>query len=164
MSMFRADKTTRENDDFKVLLSGLLVAIFLMVSISFGKRTYDQFAFSRPFIVATVKVVQQGNAEPYILYDADANQDVFGYWIASMIDAKGGQMVTRHGEGSYTDDVDDPRFWTWFAFFDNKKGLNSPRIPDVSFRVCVRYAVDARYSGIHDDTPNYCSNLFTPRS
>lgn len=163
MSMFRADKTTKGNDDYKVLLSGLLVSIFLMVFVPFGERSYDQFISSRPFIMSTVEVVQRGNAEPYILYDADADQDVFGYWIASIMDENGSQIVTRHGEGSYTVDNDGPRPWTWFAFFDNERGLNSPGVPDVPFRVCVRYAVDARDTGVHDDTPKYCSNLFIPR-
>lgn len=164
MSTLRAEKTTRNVDDFRVLMAGCMIAIMLMVGGPFMQKMYDTFIQERPFMVATVEIVQEGNDEPFILYDTDPNEPVSGYWIASMVGEDGEQLLTRQGEGSYSNDVDLPHKWTWFAFFDNDKGFNSPGIPNVPFRVCVRYDLTTRDSGTVDSTPNYCSNLFIPKS
>jgi hypothetical protein len=164
MSTLRAEKTTRNQDDYKVLMIGMVFSIFLMLVTPLAHRQWDVFVSDRPFVSATIEVVQRGNGEPYILYDADATQAVDGIWSASMIDENGFQIVTRAGEGHYNSNEDGPRPWSWYAFFDNDKGLNSPGVPNVPFKVCVRYIVDARDSGVHDESPTYCSALFTPRS
>jgi len=164
MSTLRAEKTTRNVDDFRVLMAGCMIAILLMVGSPFMQKMYDTFIQERPFMVATVEIVQEGDDEPFILYDPDAKEPVVGYWIASMVGQDDEQLITRRGEGSYTSAEDGPRKWTWAAFFDNGKGLNSPGIPNVPFRICVRYDLTTRDSGAVDTTPNYCSNLFIPKS
>ena len=163
MNTMRAEKTTRNADDFKVLFVGAIFALLLITGIPFSQRIWDMYISDRPFITATVEIRQDVIGEPYIMYDADANQDVTGTWIASLQEADGTQILTRHGQGSYTKQEDDPKRWTWFAWFDNEKGLNSPGVPNVPFRACVRYAVETRDTDIHDNTADYCSNLFTPR-
>ena len=159
--MVRAEKTTKNRDDFRVLIASTLFAILLIVANPFVMRMWDTLVAERPFITASLEIVQKENDEPYILYDADATEPVDGVWIASMVDEFGSQLTTRRGNGSYNDSFDRPRIWTWFAFFDNDKGLNSPVVPNVPFKVCVRYIVTARDSGASDESPTYCSQLFT---
>jgi len=162
MTTFRADKTTRNSDDGKVLLAGAIFAIFLMVAAPFLQKMYDVFLSPRPFITATLEIIPNGTDEPFILYDADANQPVEGTWIASLKDESGTMLASRYGHGVYNDLPDDARKWTFFAFFDNEKGLNSPGVPNIPFQVCVRYSVEARDSGATDETPLYCSAIYTP--
>lgn len=161
MTTIRAPKTTRNQDDFRVLMAGTLFAIFLMVGTPTFMKLWDTFVSPRPFVSATLEIAEDETGTPFILYDADATQPVDGVWIASLEGEDGEQMITRRGNGSYSEKEDLPRPWTWFAFFDNEKGLNSPGLPNVKFRVCVRYIVTARDSGIHDETPTYCSPFYT---
>lgn len=165
MVEFRADKTTRNNDDFKVMVIGVLLAILLMVGTPTVETLWDRFISDRPYISATVEIVPpiHEGVEPTILYDADPNQSVDGNWIASIVGADNEQFATRTGVGHYVVKQDDPKIWTWFAFFDNEKGLNSPGYPDVPFKVCVRYVVNARDSGSNDEGPDYCSKIYDPR-
>lgn len=164
MSTLRAEKTTRNRDDFRVLMAGTVFAIFIMVFTPSIMQIWDHFVAPRPFVTSTLKIEKSATGTPFVMYDADAIKEVDGVWIASLVDGDGQQLMTRRGNGSYNDDVDFPRPWTWFAFFDNDKGLDSPGVPDVPFKVCVRYIVSARDSGVTDETPTYCSNLFDPRT
>lgn len=163
MNTLRAEKTTRNKDDFRVLMAGTMFAILLMTVGPTISKLWDLGISTRPYVSATLQIVPH-EGEPQILYDADANQEVDGTWVASMVDDRGAQLVTRRGEGSYSEKIDDPRLWTWFAFFDNDRGLNSPGVPNVPFKVCVRYIVAARDSGITDESPEYCSQLFDPNA
>lgn len=164
---FRVEKTNSNRDDFKVLMTGIMLAIFIMIGFPTLQNVWDEFVSKRPFITATVEVVapRLPGEEPRILYDADPNQPVDGFWIASIVDAEDGvQLLTRTGEGHYQVVDDHARLWTWFAFFDNEKGLSSPGVPNVPFKVCVRYSVNARDSGNLDEGPLFCSNTYDPRT
>lgn len=161
--MVRVEKTTKNRDDFRVLMAGILFAIFLTIANPFVMKMWDTLVAERPFVTASLEVAQKGNSEPFILYDADATEPVDGVWVASMVDESGSQLATRRGNGSYNNSPDNLRSWSWFAFFDNDKGLNSPGVPNVPFKVCIRYIVTARDSGASDESPTYCSQLFTAR-
>lgn len=163
MIALRADKTNRNRDDFRVLMAGIIFAIFLMVSNGFFMKMWDDFVSAKPFVSATLEIKDLGKPEPYVLYDADATQQVDGVWVASIVDTNNAQIMTRRGDGSYNDNIDGPRLWTWAAFFDNDKGLNDPGVPNVPFKVCVRYIVEARDSGATDESPTYCSKIFDPK-
>ena len=164
MSTLRAEKTTQNQDDYRVLLVGMVFSILLMLFVPIIHTVWDTHFSARPFVSATIKIVKGAEGELGIMYDADATKPVDGTWVAMMLDENNSQLMTRRGEGSYNPTIDDPRFWTWTAFFDNDKGLNSPGVPNVPFKVCVRYIVEARNSGVSDESPQYCSNLFDPRS
>lgn len=164
MSTLRAERTTQNQDDYKVLLVGMVFSIFLMLFTPIIYTAWDTHFSTRPFVSATVEIVKSPDGELGIMYDADATKPVDGVWVAMLMDENDSQLVTRRGEGSYNLTIDNPRFWTWAAFFDNDKGLNSPGVPNVPFKICVRYIVKARNSGVPDESPQYCSNLFNPRS
>jgi hypothetical protein len=99
---------------------------------------------------------------PLIEYDADATQLVEGTWIASVRLPDGSRLGTRRGAGAYTDRVDDPKIWSWLAFFDDEKGTLPPMVPTEPFVVCVRYIATTRDAGITDDTPSFCSPVYYP--
>jgi len=162
MITLRVEKTTKNQDDFRVLMFGSLVTLLLLVSGPYIVKVWDTLFASRPFVSATLEIVDRGGIEPRILYDPDALRAADGFWFASMVDESGVQLLTRRGEGSYNSNVDGPEEWTWFAFFDNNRGLNSPGVPTVPFQICVRYIVESRFSGSTDETPTYCSPLYDP--
>lgn len=161
--LFRAKKTTQNHDDFKVLMVGAVLTIILMLTIPVFSKFYDYNFADRPFVVATVEVVKVAEYEkPMILYDADAIRLVDATWTAIVRDAKMQRLSSRQGEGVYTDAVDNPRLWTWDAFFDNGSGSPAPLVPDQPFHVCVRYSSVTRISQVEDESPEVCSKLFDP--
>lgn len=164
---FRAEKTGKPNDDRKVLLAGGLMAIIILLAYPLVDEMFDKYLAPRPFVEALVKVKRvQGKAEPFILYDADATQNVKGTWIASVytVDPNGTKtrVGSRRGDGAYTDREDKPKLWSWEAFFDNEQGYAAPNIPTEPFQVCVRYDVYTSDSNTHDRSPNFCSETFIP--
>lgn len=164
---WRAEKKSRSEDDRKVLLIGAIGTIFLLLFYPMIGKVYDEYFAPRPFVSATVEVVQPlGRIEPLVLYDADATQNVKGEWIASVYSQEPNgtreRLFSRRGPGSYTDRIDEAKLWTWDAFFDVEDGTPSPEIPKVPFVICVRYDVYASDSNIHDQSPKFCSKPFTP--
>lgn len=163
----RAEKTNTFRDDVRVLMAGILFCIFMILMQPFVFRAYDYFWAERPFVSATVEIVfVDEGLPPMIKYDADATQPVVGEWIASVheIDENGNpvRITSRRGNGRYSDQKDDPKLWTWAAWFDNEMDYSTPEVPTVPFKVCVRYDVDARDSGVNDDSPLYCSQVYDP--
>jgi len=162
--MFRIEKDEKNHDDFKVLLFGVMLAILIMIGTPTLMTIWDKFYWNKPFVSATLEIIENDAGSIYILYDTDAVEEVDGEWIASILGENDEQINTRRGEGSYNTKIDNPRPWTWFAFFDNDKGLSSPQIPNVPFKVCVRYIVSTRDSGVVNESPDYCSEIYEPRS
>ena len=161
--VFRAEKTTKNRDDFKVLMVGLLFGITILLTLPLATRWYDTLITDRPFIRATVEVIQTDDYErPMILYDADAVKTVEATWTASIRDAKGQRMETRRGVGDYTPAEDNPRLWTWKAWFDNGDGAPPPAVPDRPFKVCVSYVSVTIDTKVSDESPEVCSALFHP--
>lgn len=153
----------RDSQDFKVLMIGIGICIMMILTEPLFHKIWDRHFVSRPFITATVEVgLVPGRNQLMILYDADANQEVDGTWIASIHGLGQEQLATRRGDGSYNSKADDARFWTWDAFFHNKYNTRIPEVPYEPFRVCVRYVVTARDSGEKDESPQYCSPVFDP--
>lgn len=161
--VFRAEKTTRNRDDFKVMMVGTMVAILMMLLVPTIKGLYDSHLAERPFIRATVEIIQTDDYErPMLLYDADAIKSVEGIWVAIIRDAKGQRLETRRGDGSYGPQEDNPRLWTWAAFFDDESGGDSPTVPNQPFMVCLRYTSQTIDTGIVDESPEICSKVFYP--
>lgn len=161
--IFRAEKTTRNRDDFRVLLVGSLVTIAMMLVVPLISQFHDYALADRPFVTATVEVVESDQYErPMLLYDADAKQPTDATWIAIIRDADGIRLSTRRGQGSYEVKKDEPRLWTWAAFFDTETGSPLPEVPNQPFQVCLRYVSIAQDSGVHDETPEDCSSIFYP--
>lgn len=165
----RAEKTSRNKDDLRVMIAGTLFCIFMILVQPLVFRAYDLFYAERPFISATVEVVYVSDeVDPMIKYDADATQPASGTWIASiyLVTANGEtiRQYSRRGTGNYTDIEDEPRLWSWNAFFDNEQDFEAPPVPKETFKVCVRYSVAANDSGITDESPYYCSEPYDPRN
>lgn len=162
----RAEKKGKNQDDLRVMLAGTMFLIFLILVQPIVLKVYDTFFAERPFIEATVKVLAvKGSDTPVILYDADAKQAVNGQWIASIHSLENGnfqRITSRRGEGSYNSLSDPPRVWSWSAFFDNEQDVTTPEVPKVPFKVCVRYDVEAKDSGIGDETEEFCSVVYDP--
>lgn len=159
----RAEKTGTFRDDLRVMMAGVLFCIFMILMQPFIFRVYDYFWAERPFVTATVQIVGVAGSDiPMIKYDADATQNVSGTWIASIHHEDGSRITSRRGPGSYHDREDDPKFWTWAAFFDNEQDVTSPDVPITPFKICVRYDVEARDSGVDDQTEKFCSDVFDP--
>lgn len=161
--VFRVAKTTQNQDDLKVLLVGLIISIFMLLFFPAIGGMYDKFLAERPFLTATVEIVQTADYDkPMLLYDADPKQHVLATWIAFIRDANGVRLETRRGDGDYVVREDSPRLWTWEAFFDNESGGASPRVPDQPFMVCLRYTSKTVDTNTVDDTPETCSEIFYP--
>ncbi len=161
----RSEKTHTSKDDVKVMVIGILLCIFILMMQSFIVKFYDLYYAQRPFVKATVTIVSvDGSDIPLILYDADATQNVSGTWIASVYYADESRITSRRGLGSYNKKEDDPKIWTWAAFFDNEENVDSPEVPNKPFKICVRYDVIARDSGVDDQTEKYCSVVFDPNN
>lgn len=159
----RAEKTGTLKDDLRVMIAGVLFCIFLLLMQPFVFRVHDYYWAERPFVTATVQVVGVLDSKiPMVKYDADASQNVNGTWIASIHYEDGSRITSRRGEGSYNTHEDEPKIWTWAAFFDNEQNIDSPDVPDRPFVVCVRYDVEARDSGVDDQSPKFCSETFYP--
>lgn len=160
---FRVEKTTRNKDDLRVMIAGTLFCIFMILMQPVAFRVYDYIWADRPFVSATVEIIGvEGSDIPVIKYDADATQNVTGTWIASIHEAGGDRITSRRGPGSYNALEDDPKIWTWAAFFDNEQDTNTPVVPTFPFFICVRYDVDARDSGVNDQTEKFCSDVYNP--
>lgn len=161
----RVDKTTRNADDFRVLLAGAIMAIIIMLVQPLTVKFWDGFVAGRPFVTATVEIVYDQDAQQVkVLYDADAKQPTDAVWIGLIYGEDGERIFTRRGDGAYTTKEDNPRLWSWEAFWDNEKGLAPPAIPTVAFKICLRYISTARRSGILDETPEACSKMFYPEA
>lgn len=162
----RAEKTSRNQDDLRVMISGSLFCIFLILVQPLAFKAYDYLLAERPFVSATVELVHvEGRTQPMIRYDADATQDVEGIWIATIYSQAEGEYVrvaTRRGDGAYNTQQDEPVLWSWAAWFDNERDGATPQVPRSKFMVCVRYVVEASDSHVHDDTPKFCSDLYDP--
>jgi hypothetical protein len=161
--VFRAEKTTRNRDDFKVLVSGSLIMILMLLTFPLIGRVYDSTLATRPFVTATVEVVQTDDYKlPMILYDADATQLVTARWIRIVRDGDDSRLGTRRGESDYSAKEDNPRLWTWEAFFNDGTGIAAPPVPTQPFKVCIMYISTTVDTGISDETPETCSKVFYP--
>lgn len=161
--VFRAEKTTKNRDDFKVLMVGLMLGIFLILLLPVATRWYDTAFIDRPFVKATVEIIQtEDHDKPMILYDADAVKSVKASWTATIRNQKGVRLGSRRGYGNYSDVLDNPRLWTWAAFFDSEDGVPPPAIPLTPFKICVRYTAVTLDTEISDESPEYCSLVFHP--
>lgn len=164
----RAEKTTRNKDDLRVIIAGTLFCIFMIMMQKPIYWMYDSVYAERPMISATVEVKAiAGRERPMIAYDADARQNVRGTWVASVYEAEGDQarLFSRRGDGNYDSQTisDEPQLWTWGSFFDNENAdYVIPPVPDRPFIVCVRYDVLAVDSNFNETTNNYCSEPFDP--
>lgn len=162
----RVEKSGNKNkDDFRVLLSGIILCILLI----FGQKTYsvfyDSFIAERPFLkTTTLEIIHvDTEVEPLILYDADPNQNVTGTWIASVFAEDGTRLNSRRGEGNYFVEDDIAKYWAWTAWFDNEQS-DPPVIPEVPFYVCVRYDLKTNDSSVVDSTPYTCSPIYDPKN
>lgn len=163
VKVFRAEKTTRNRDDFKVLMLGLMFGIILLLTMPLVNRWYDSTFTDRPFIKATLEIIQTDQYDrPMILYDADAVKPVEARWTAIIRDAKGQRLETRHGTGDYTAAEDNPRLWTWKAWFDNGLNTITPTVPNQPFKVCVSYIATTLDTNVQDQGPEVCSVIFNP--
>lgn len=161
--VFRAEKTTQNHDDFKVMVVGCLISGLMLLGLPLLGEVYDKFFAERPFVTATTELIQTHEyARPMILYDADATQPTTATWIATIRDANGNRLESRRGYGNYSTKEDDPRLWTWAAFFDDEAGEIPPVVPKQPFKVCLRYISKANDTGVGDETPEKCSALFSP--
>lgn len=160
----RVEKSgNRNKDDVRVMIAGTLFCIFMILMQPFAFKTYDYFWADRPFVNATVEIIGvEGSDIPLIKYDADATQNVSGKWIASIHQENGERVTSRRGDGSYNSREDEPKLWTWAAFFDNEQDVSTPDVPDIPFFVCVRYDVEASDSGVDDQGPKFCSEVYDP--
>lgn len=159
----RVEKTTRNKDDLRVMIAGTLFCIFMILMQPFAFRAYDFFWADRPFVSATIQIIRvEGSDVPVIKYDADATQNVTGTWIASIHEANGDRITSRRGPGSYNSLEDEPKIWTWAAFFDNEQDVSTPDVPTKPFFICVRYDVKARDSEVDDQSDEFCSDVYNP--
>lgn len=166
MLNLRAEKKSRNEDDFRVLLAGSVLCILFMLVAPLINQKYDQYFAHRPFIQAsTLQIVDiNGSDVPNILYDADAiSTPMPATWIASAYSNNGTRLFSRRGEGNYKSNPDEAKLWTWFSFFDNEIGLPAPAFPTSAFYVCVRYIATAP-SGVKDESDDFCSNIYTPKA
>lgn len=166
-TMLRAEKTTQNHDDFKVLLVGCVVALILLTVIPLISRWVDLYLTHRPFVVAqTLELVPvKGSDIPGILYDADASVNVDSTWVASIEvpDETQGPIYLISGHASYSIHKDDKaKLWTWQAWFDDGMGVKPPAVPDEPFQVCVRYVSVAKATLVSDETPKKCSPIYDP--
>jgi len=162
--MFRTAKTDTVLDEFRVLITGLVLSILILMSERPAIYYWDKLVAEKPFVTATLRIVSDptGAIQPFFLYDADATQKVESQWIGTIEGPSGERFATRRGVGSYTDAEDDPKLWTWNAFFDTEDGQEIPEVPTTSFKVCLRYISTARDSGYKDETPLTCSPVYNP--
>jgi len=162
--VFRAEKTTKNRDDFKVLMVGLMIGIFLLLVTPVYQKVNDQYMRERPFIQATVEIIQTESYErPMLYYDADSTlESVQGTWITAIHDIDGSRVATRRGIGNYTNNEDNPRLWTWTAFFEQTNGAEIPDVPEQPFYVCIRYVAVTLTTSVVDDSPDYCSVIYYP--
>ena len=163
--VFRACKTTKNRDDFKVLMVGLMIGIFMLLTIPVAQQMYDKRITPRPFVQATIEIIQtEDYSRPMILYDADAVKPVEATWIAIIRDAKDQRLETRRGTGNYSPTEDNPRLWTWKAFFDGNEFLLTPEVPQQPFKICLRYISVTIDTKVSDESPEKCSLLFHPEA
>lgn len=164
----RAEKTTKNRDDLRVMIAGTLFCIFLIVVQPFVFRIHDHFIAERPFVSALVQVYYiEGRNRPMILYDADATQSVKGEWRATLHSKKesGARIATRRGIGSYTNLEDVGKLWTWGAWFENDSELGPPSVPNEIFKACVHYEVETQDSGTYDESEEpFCSDWYDPNN
>lgn len=165
--MLRAEKTTQNHDDFKVLLVGCVITLMILTMIPLISRGVDLYLTHRPFVVAqTLELipVEESNT-PGILYDADASVNVDSTWIVSIEvpDETRGPLYLISGRASYSiHNEDQAKIWTWQSWFDDGMGVKSPAVPDEPFMVCVRYVSVAKATLVSDETPKKCSPLYDP--
>lgn len=166
MPSLRAEKTTRNRDDLRVMIVGVLFCIFLIVAQPFFFRMYDTFVAERPFVRAIVQVYYvEGREKPMILYDADATQPVRGEWRATLHSfvKDDARIATRRGQGSYTDKEDVGKLWTWGAWFESDSEFGPPAVPNEIFRACVHYEVSTQDSQTYDESEEpFCSDWYDP--
>ncbi len=141
--------------------------LFMMFGVIIAKDQlqvlWDKRFAERPFVSAHLEIRPVfADVPPVIMYDADATQPVDGVWIATIHAENGQRLFTRRGPGSYNANIDNPKPWPWETFFDNERGAPSPRVPDQVFKVCVRYIIEARDTGVYDETPVFCSDYTNP--
>lgn len=161
----RAEKTTKNQDDLRVMVAGTVFCIFLILAQPFGLKLYDTYVAPRPFITATLEVVYVvGRTEPMVRYDADAIKPVNGFWTATVYLYHDNEWVlfgSRIGEGTYSNVEDEPKLWTWAAFFGKGKDT-PPDIPNELFRICINYDVTTNTTEVNDQTLEFCSEPFDP--
>lgn len=160
-NIIRVNKTNQNADDSRVLLVGALITIGLMVFTPKVQWASHYFLVDRPFVSATLKVVNVvGRESPVILYDADASINVDATWIGTIHSEDGTRLFTTRGSGSYTTLEDVYKPWLWESWFDNEAGGRIPDVPDEPFYVCVRYDAKTRETLVADESPEFCSNLY----
>jgi hypothetical protein len=158
----RAEKTTRNADDLRTLLVGIIMAIVMLVAVEPAHRLRDVYLLERPLVSATVQVIQSHAGPIEVLYDADAVKPVDATWIATLYSAEDKRLATRRGKGAYTPEQDGPKSWSWDAFFATDFGAEAPPVPETAFYICVSYIARTLDTGVSDTTPAFCSEVFKP--
>lgn len=165
MLNLRAEKTTRNADDFRVLLAGCVLTILFMLIGPMISQKWDEYGARRPFVQAvTMELIDTPSSTfPVFVYDADATHTpMHAIWVVTVYGNDGHRLFTRRGEGDYNAYPDNAKQWSWYAFFDNEIGLLAPVFPKEPFKACVRY-IAITESGVKDESPEYCIKVYTPK-
>ncbi|GHE88192.1 hypothetical protein GCM10016455_05390 [Aliiroseovarius zhejiangensis] len=119
------------------------VAILLMwFALIFGKDArlyYDEHILPKPWITATVEIMDVGFDKPLILYKAEARVPVSGRWNAWIETFHNGVPVRGcrgSGRGDYAPNDLPPKPWKWVDFFERDCD-----VPDEPYQICLRYPV-----------------------
>lgn len=155
--MIRAEKTTRNADDFRTLMFGVVAALAILLGLDPALRMYEQYGSSRPWVVPTIHVVPTENGRPDFLYKANVRFPVSGTWTAFLQYENGRRYCTERGEGNYKPNLDAPRLWEWTDWLG--RDCLEPVKP---YRACVFYVVRS-VRNVFDTTDPVCSPLYDPK-
>lgn len=139
--MFRAHKGSPNENAFRTLLPGCLLAVLILAGADPLLRSYDQHLRPQPWISVTMRIVQlERDEKPMILYSAAASSLVAGEW-AAWVEPKLGDSFVRgcrgHGPGVYSPHTQDLRLWRWADWLGRDCA-----VPTGPFRVCVSYDIE----------------------
>ena len=163
MTARSSSRQRKDSDDLKVLFIGVCIYIMMSITGPVLLNMWDRHVAPRPFIYAELELLRLSDDDRVWLdYHTETHQPVDAVWIASIFDENDHRLYQRRGFGNYPKRPVNQDLWSWDAFFENEYATKAPPVPNVPFRVCVRYLAEARDSGVKDETPVYCSQLFDP--
>ncbi len=157
--MMRAFHLTRRAMGRTSQNSGYIIVGMVLMMIASNALPYWQDRLSQtPWVQAEITVLDEGLPIPRIQYGLEVDRPVSGEWRAYVEDGEGRRLATRYGQGRYLPRNSGQAIWTWSAFFDGGQRL-APDVPDIPFRVCVRYHVTTS-SNVERDLGPYCSGFY----
>ncbi|MEO1362351.1 MAG: hypothetical protein AAFU86_01080 [Pseudomonadota bacterium] len=166
VEMIRRAKRSPHENMMHVVRMGLLLMVAMLLFFPSVERALERLLMPDIPITAEIELLLV-NGEVRVRYLPSTEWDLDAEWIGQLRDQAGGPIFTKrapdtHSYGPDAEKTDKP--WTWRGWWEDYRlgsDATDPPVPDVPFKICVRYDGVGAMGGKPFNTPYQCSPVFS---